>query len=102
MLIRTQNKRAIVNLDSIDSICTDGSCEIFAYNGNSDTGINLAEYNTLEGCISVLDDIIDAYLGNEKVFDMPLEEDIMDEIHITPSWRGCEDGDGKPEIFRRM
>lgn len=101
MLIRTQNKKAIVNLDNIDSICINSECKILAYNGDSDTGISLAEYNTLECCISVLDDIIDKYLCGKKVFDMP-PEDIENEIHITPSWRGCENGDGKPEIFRRM
>lgn len=57
MIIRSQHKKNIVNLDNIDSIYANEYGEINAYNGNGNSRILMGQYSTEEKAIKVLDDI---------------------------------------------
>lgn len=106
MLIRTQDKTGISNLDNLDFIgikeCFDFGkryMRVIAYNGTIDSSINLAEYSTKEKAVKVLDMIQEEYckyiFGEggpmftrdlyvpafafvpPKVFQMPQEEEVI-------------------------
>lgn len=67
MLIRTQNKKGIVNLDNIDTIDTrDKQVRYFSGGGVESMGL-LGQYSTEEKAIKVLDMIQDAYARCESV-----------------------------------
>lgn len=76
MLIRSQNREKIVNLDNIDTIAISGRCEIVAYNGSPETETILGKYSE-EKLILVLDMIESHYIGQCKVFQMPQENEIF-------------------------
>lgn len=94
MIIRSQNKKCIVNLNNIDTICiVEGQIQYF--NGAEDSEGVLAEYSTEEKAIKVLDMIQNKYfehmtleqngaimgiLEKPKIFQMPSDEDV--EVYI--------------------
>ena len=58
MIIRSQNKKSIANLNNIDSICIESNCcgcEVVGYNGTQESCVKLGEYSTEEKAIKVLD-----------------------------------------------
>lgn len=81
MLIRSQNKKSIINLSNIDLINADNET-IRAYNGNSST--TLGKYSTQEKAIKVLDQIqyscITITNGSKyfsPVFQMPQDNEVQ-------------------------
>ena len=88
MLIRSQNKKCIINLDNIDTIeGTDG--EIVYFNGGTETRGILGNYSTDEKIINVLDMIQKKYLEENympllanygfvknNIFQMPQDDEI--------------------------
>ena len=77
MLIRSQNKQNIFNLDTICGIgfsnyCT--KCELFVAGAGRE--YTLGMYPSQEKAFEVLDMIENAVRMNEKVFHMPLEEEV--------------------------
>ena len=92
MIIRSQNKKAIVNLNMIDTIEErDNQIRYFSGGGMETVGL-LGQYSTEEKAIKVLDMIQDKYseyvaIANgwdnihsinvvPKVFQMPLDEEV--------------------------
>jgi len=91
MLIRTQDKNGLINLNNIDLITTGGGQNIFAYFAGTQPQI-LGMYSTQEKAVKVLDMIQDFYnkcfafsMGNDgyyhdvsesKVFQMPKDEEV--------------------------
>ena len=91
MIIRSQDKKSIVNMDNIDTIDIRENL-IRAFNGGNDMGINIGKYSTEEKAIKVLDMIQDVYtqygtledgLGNihgvfniPKCFQMPQDSEV--------------------------
>ena len=83
MLIRSQNKMALVNLDQIDTIVYDDENKvIFAYNPGN-IPMELGDYSDEENVIKVLDMIQEKYLdangysyAYNTVFQMPEEDEI--------------------------
>lgn len=70
MIIRSQDKKAIVNLNNVDSICTEHNvCEfdVVCYNGLQESKLKIGAYSTEEKAIKVLDMIQDAYCRMEDV-----------------------------------
>lgn len=64
MIIRSQDKKVIVNLDNIDSICIEhkiGEVDVVCYNGFEDTRMGIGAYSTEEKAIKVLDMIQQEY-----------------------------------------
>ena len=65
MIIRSQDKKAIVNLNNVDSICTEHNvCEfdVVCYNGLQESRLKIGAYSTEEKAINVLDMIQSAYV----------------------------------------
>lgn len=60
MIIRSQDKKSIVNMDNIDTIDIRENL-IRAFNGGNDMGINIGKYSTEEKAIKVLDMICEKY-----------------------------------------
>ena len=106
MLIRTQDKTGISNLDNLDCIGIEERFDlgkhymrVIAYNGTIDSSINLAEYSTKEKAVKVLDMIQEEYCKHifgeggqmftrdlyvpafafvpPKVFQMPQDEEVV-------------------------
>ena len=91
MLIRSQNKAAIVNLDNVFNIATirniNGAVAI--YIGSQGSCCNMAEYSTKAKAMKVLDMIQEAYCefmavrnddmwcGKESVFQMPEDSEVV-------------------------
>ena len=99
MLIRSQDKKTIVNMNNIDTICAKRDeqadkgikehyqTSIEYFNGGEETMGTLAEYSTEEKAIKVLDmiaehydKVIDARYWNneyqENVFQMPQDSEV--------------------------
>ena len=90
MIIRSQNKKSIINLDSVDTIETrDNQIRYFCGGGMETMGV-LGKYSTEEKAIKVLDMIQSAYCRTEDVksgavqaqkqdsfcFDMPQDSEV--------------------------
>lgn len=60
MIIRSQDKKSIVNMDNIDTIDIRENL-IRAFNGGNDMGINIGKYSTEEKAIKVLNMIQEEY-----------------------------------------
>lgn len=91
MLIRSQDKKSIVNINHIDTISVDEG-KIKYFNGGGESMGMLGTYSTEEKAIKVLDMIQDAYLCTTEivlskdiigkclpratVFQMPQDEDV--------------------------
>lgn len=69
MLIRTQNKKGIVNLDNIDTIDTHDKQVRYFSGGGIDTMGLLGTYSTEEKAIKVLDMICEEYARNQAYID---------------------------------
>ena len=81
MIIRSQDKKSIVNMDNIDTIDIRENL-IRAFNGGNDMGINIGKYSTEEKAIKVLDMICDAcrntaFIAEQAVvFYMPQDSEV--------------------------
>lgn len=65
MIIRSQNKKGIINLNNIDTIGIEPNCcgyDVAGYNGTQESCVKLGEYFTEEKAIKVLDMIQSAYV----------------------------------------
>ena len=67
MLIRSQDKKMIINTDNLDAICIENKNAISAYSGDISTRSTIAIYSTEEKAIKVLDMIEEAYARCESV-----------------------------------
>ena len=67
MLIRSQDKKMIINTDNLDAICIGNKNAISAYSGDISTRSTIAIYSTEEKAIKVLDMIQDACAKYESV-----------------------------------
>ena len=70
MIIRSQDKEQIVNLNNIDSICIEPNyCgwDVMCYNGTQESCVKFGEYSTKEKAIKVLDMIQGAYVKCEAL-----------------------------------
>ena len=76
MLIRSQDRTAIVNLANIDTIClNEDERSIVAYNGSADSIIQLGTYSTKEKAIKALNKLEDGIFEN-RVFQMPQDSEV--------------------------
>ena len=75
MLIRTQDKKGIVNMDNIDTICIVEN-QVQYYSGGTDSIGLLANYSTEEKAIKALDKICDFYFRCDGIFEMPLDSEV--------------------------
>ena len=93
MLIRSYDKKVIINLNNIDSICIEQNycgCGVVSYNGGQESRVCFGEYSTEEKAIKVLDmicdfatqkryeEIIPKQFGfiSGQVFQMPSDEEV--------------------------
>ena len=83
MIIRTQNKKTIVNFDAVDTICVDSKVPIIKYySGTEETVGALGTYSTEEKAIKVLDMICNAnrnaaFIDKSAVlFEMPQDSEV--------------------------
>ena len=81
MIIRSQDRRGLVNLENIDTVCISTEWEIVTFNGNVKSF--WGTYSTEEKAIKVLDMICRAYEyfrgGNvyeHSVFQMPQDSEV--------------------------
>lgn len=79
MLIRSQNKAAIVNLDNVFNIATirniNGAVAI--YIGSQGSCCNMAEYSTKAKAMKVLDMIQEAYVNGHIDYQMPADSEVV-------------------------
>ena len=83
MIIRSQDKKVIVNLDNIDTIDI-ADLQVRCFNGVFDTAVVIGTYSTEEKAIKVLDMIQNAYVkceantawGDDIAFQMPSDEEV--------------------------
>ena len=79
MLIRSQNKAAIVNLDNVVNIATirniNGAVAI--YIGSQGSCCNMAEYSTKAKAMKVLDMIQEAYVNGHIDYQMPEDSEVI-------------------------
>lgn len=77
MLIRSQNKKIIIDLCST-TIKTANNV-IFAYGNNltSDAWDVLGKYDSEEKCIKVMDMICSVYADRHSIFDMPYNGEVI-------------------------
>ena len=94
MIIRSQNKKGIINFNNIDTIGIEPNhCgyDVAAYNGTRESCVKLGEYSTKEKAVKVLDMICEQYVRNQalyidrennarvipqnSIFQMPADED---------------------------
>lgn len=95
MIIRSQNKKGIINFNNIDTIGIEPNYfgyDVAGYNGTKESCVTLGEYSTEEKAIKVLDMIQNVYiqygtikdgLGSihgafniPKCFQMPSDEEV--------------------------
>lgn len=83
MIIRSQDKKGIVNLNNIDTLCIEQNhcgCDVVCFNGLRESRSKIGEYSTEEKAIKVLDMICDACRNvaftDGVVFRMPADEDV--------------------------
>lgn len=76
MLIRSQDRTAIVNLANIDTIClNEDERSIVGYNGSFDSRTQLGTYSTKEKAIKALNRLEDGIFEN-RVFQMPQDGEV--------------------------
>ena len=79
MLIRSQNKAAIVNLDNVFNIATirniNGAVAI--YIGSQGSCCNMAEYSTKAKAMKLLDMIQEAYVNGHIDYQMPEDSEVI-------------------------
>lgn len=79
MIIRSQDKRSIVNLNCIDTIGIEQNtceCDIVCFNGGQESKVKIGEYTTEEKAIKVLDMIQSDYEIRWEVFQMPQDSEV--------------------------
>lgn len=75
MLIRSQDKKTIVNMNNIDTICTMENQLQYFNGGDSSMGV-LGEYSTEEKAIKVLDMMCYNNFWCQDVFQMPQDDEV--------------------------
>ncbi len=89
MIIRSQDKRAIIFVSNTDTIKTDVYGDVCSFNGEDSTQCKIADYSTKEKAIKVLDMICEHYQNcemckcglrqvaeTEFVFQMPQDSEV--------------------------
>lgn len=75
MLIRSQDKRILINMNNVSSIeVGDDRLRIFANNG--DAIYDIGEYSTEAKVIKVLDMIQEAYVNGHIDYQMPADSEV--------------------------
>lgn len=76
MLIRSQDKRILINMNNVSSIeVGDDRLRIFANNG--DAIYDIGEYSTEAKVIKVLDMIQEAYVNGHIDYQMPADSEVV-------------------------
>lgn len=75
MLIRSQNKKCIINLNNVDTLEYREN-KIVYYNGGEETKGTLGTYSTEEKAIKVLDMIQKSYERRWEIFEMPRDSEV--------------------------
>ena len=76
MLIRSQDKKMIINTDNLDAICIGNKNAISAYSGDISTRSTIAIYSTEEKAIKVLDMIQNTY-ERQALFSIVYQDGMM-------------------------
>lgn len=86
MIIRSQNKKSITNLNNIDTIGIEPNhcgCDVVCFNGSEESRSKIGEYSTEEKAIKVLDMICRAYenyrggnIYEHSIFNMPQDSEV--------------------------
>lgn len=76
MLIRTQNRLEIMNINNVGAIAVYGEAKVVAYMTDNTSYQTLGEYSSREKAVKVLDDIQKYYERDISVFVMPKEEEV--------------------------
>lgn len=78
MLIRSQNKAAIVNFDNVFNIeIRDINGATAIYIGSSSRYCNMAEYSTKAKAMKVLDMIQEAYVNGHIDYQIPADSEVV-------------------------
>ena len=82
MLIRSQNKIELINIQNVtDFYVCGGNIKAF-FNTDSENFVSIADYSTEEKAIKVLDSIQEYYINTAnnrcRVFQMPQESEVLD------------------------
>lgn len=75
MLIRTQDKKGIMNMDNIDTICVIEN-QVKYFNGGTDSIGILGDYSEEEKAIKAVDKICDFYFRCDGIFEMPQDSEV--------------------------
>lgn len=76
MLIRSQDKRILINMNNVSSIeVGDNELRIFADNG--ETIYDLGSYSTKAKAMKVLDMIQEAYVNGHIDYQMPADSEVV-------------------------
>ena len=76
MLIRSQNKRILINMNNVSSLeVSDNELRIFADNGEAI--YDIGEYSTKAKAIKVLDMIQEAYVNGHIDYQMPEDSEVV-------------------------
>jgi len=79
MIIRSQNKKSITNLNNIDTIGIEPNhcgCDVVCFNGPEESRSKIGEYSTEEKAIKVLDMICEKAFVQANVFQMPQDSEV--------------------------
>lgn len=75
MLIRSQNKRILINMNNVSSLeVSDNELRIFADNGEAI--YDIGEYSTKAKAMKVLDMIQEAYVNGHIDYQMPADSEV--------------------------
>lgn len=80
MLIRSQDKKSLINMDNVTDLSVVGDSEIMAYYTTDQEYQRIGKYSDEAKVIKVLDRIYDAYamanINFNIVFQMPSDEEV--------------------------
>ena len=76
MLIRSQDKLEIINMDNVERIMIIGNSQIAVQTVGDERWIIIGNYSTKEKVLDVLDVIEMDYMVNCKICNMPQEVDV--------------------------
>lgn len=89
MLIRSQDKKAIVNINNVDTISIIGNV-VFAFNGLQESRADLGTYSTEEKAIKALDMIQNAYERNQ-IFSITYSDGLLSKIEERHGFEGSRE-----------
>ena len=82
MLIRSQDKKSLINMDNVTDLSVVSGCEIMAYYTTDQGYQRIGKYSDEAKAIKVLDRIYDAYamanINFNIVFQMPQDSEVED------------------------